>query len=49
MNVSNAVTSTVKITSAPEAAEWEVHGAAGLEGQLLIAVTATETLEVSAG
>ena len=35
----------VKIVSAPEVAEWGVHRTAGLEGQLLIAVTATGTLE----
>ncbi len=35
----------VKIVSAPEVAEWAVHRTAGLEGQLLIAVTATGTLE----
>ena len=34
----------VQIVSAPEVAEWGVHRTAGLEGQLLIAVTATEAL-----
>lgn len=33
----------VQIVSAPEVAEWGVHRAAGLAGQLLIAVTATGT------
>ena len=35
----------VQIVSAPEVAEWGLHRAAGLEGQLLIAVTETGTLE----
>lgn len=39
----------VKIVSAPEVAEWGVHRAAGLEGQLLIAVTATGTTESPLG
>ncbi|MDE0350404.1 MAG: DUF1330 domain-containing protein [Gammaproteobacteria bacterium] len=39
----------VQIVSAPEVAEWGVHRAAGLEGQLLIAVTATGTLEARLG
>ena len=39
----------VQIVSAPEVAEWGVHRAAGLEGQLLIAVTATGTLEAPLG
>lgn len=39
----------VQIVSAPEVAEWGVHRAAGLEGQLLIAVTATGTAESPLG
>lgn len=39
----------LQIVSAPEVAEWGVHRAAGLEGQLLIAVTATGTLEAPVG
>ena len=39
----------VKIVSAPEVAEWWVHGSAGLEGQLLIAVTATGTPDAPIG
>ncbi|MYE14833.1 MAG: DUF1330 domain-containing protein [Gammaproteobacteria bacterium] len=39
----------VQIVSAPEVAEWGVHRAAGLEGQLLIAVTATGTEEAPLG
>lgn len=39
----------VRIVSAPEVAEWGVHRAAGLEGQLLIAVTATGTPEAPLG
>ncbi len=39
----------VQIVSAPEVAEWGVHRAAGLAGQLLIAVTATGTLEAPLG
>lgn len=39
----------VQIVSAPEVAEWGVHRAAGLAGQLLIAVTATGTEEAPFG
>lgn len=39
----------VQIVSAPEVAEWGVHRAAGLAGQLLIAVTATGTEEAPLG
>ena len=39
----------VRIVSAPQVAEWGVHRAAGLEGQLLIAVTATGTAEALLG
>lgn len=38
-----------RIVSAPQVAEWGVHRAAGLEGQLLIAVTATGTAEAPLG
>ncbi len=39
----------VQIVSAPEVAEWGVHRAAGLAGQLLIAVTVTGTEEAPLG